>query len=97
MDIGGYIGAQFGIDFLSIAHAFTMISGQPMDELLSCVSRDVTAVNACLIAKDQDIQNLPRFDGCSRFANRAEGLPSLPLSLFGGLGEFTTRFEKLHV
>jgi hypothetical protein len=52
MDIGGYIGAWFGIDFLSIAHALTMISGQPIDELLSCVTRDVTAVNACLLPKN---------------------------------------------
>jgi len=43
---------KFGIDFLSIAHAFTMISGQPIDELLSCVSGDVTAVTACLLAKN---------------------------------------------
>jgi hypothetical protein len=38
MGIGGYIGAWFGIDFLLIAHALTMISGQPIDEWLSCVT-----------------------------------------------------------
>jgi hypothetical protein len=52
MGIGGYIGAWFGIDFLLIAHALTMISGQPIDEWLSCVTGNVTAVNACRITKN---------------------------------------------
>ena len=77
MGIGGYVDAWFGIDFLLIAHALTMLNGQPIDVIDELCYRGCYSCNIPAFLPRIDLfftchAHARQYDGFLRFTNHTE-------------------------